>query len=85
MSALAMLVFAAGAGFAVVVVATIVVIIGVSQEERRNSLLAGSPPTVVARLARRVLGVHVSAAKAGADKGESRPAHSKRCGRPRSR
>ncbi len=66
MSALAMLGFAAGAGFAVVVVATIVVIIGIHQEERRNSLLRGSPPSVVALLARRVLGVRAGRQEQGA-------------------
>jgi len=59
MAAIAAIVFATAAGFAVIVVATVLVIIGVHQEERRQTLAHGDPPTGAALLARCVLGAYV--------------------------
>ena len=59
MAALAFIAAATGAGFALIVVATILVIIGVRQEERvKTYLRADAPPSILALLARRVLGAH---------------------------
>ena len=56
MDAIEAIIFAGGAGFAIVVVATIAVIIGVGQEERLGTLAGQHPPTVLALLARLVVG-----------------------------
>jgi hypothetical protein len=64
MAAIEVIVFAGAAGFAVIVVATILVIIGVRQEqavlekEGRRTFAHHEPPTILALLARRVLGAH---------------------------
>jgi hypothetical protein len=64
MAAVEAIVFAGAAGFAVIVVATILVIIGVRQEQRvmeregRQTFARQEPPTILALLARRVLGAH---------------------------
>jgi hypothetical protein len=64
MGAIEAIAFAGGAGFAVIVVATILVIIGVRQEQavlerdQRRTFSHREPPTILARLARRVLGAH---------------------------
>ncbi|MGH3402429.1 MAG: hypothetical protein ACRDRJ_07960 [Streptosporangiaceae bacterium] len=64
MAAIEAIVFAGAAGFAVIVVATILVIIGVHQEQRvldregRQTFAHHEPPTILALLARRVLGAH---------------------------
>jgi hypothetical protein len=59
MAALGVIVFAAGAGFAVVIVITIMVIIGIHQEERYMSLWDKNAPTAMALLARIVLGRYI--------------------------
>jgi len=64
MAAIEVIVFAGAAGFAVIVVATVLVIIGVRQEqavlerEGRRTFAHHEPPTILALLARRVLGAH---------------------------
>jgi hypothetical protein len=59
MAAIDAIVFAVAAGFAFAVLITVVVIIGVHQEERRLTLTRRTPPGVMARLARIVLGWNV--------------------------
>lgn len=62
MAAIEAIMFAGGAGFAVIIVITVLVIIGVRQEqavldrEGRRTFAHRDPPTVLALLARRVLG-----------------------------
>jgi hypothetical protein len=64
MAAIEIIVFAGAAGFGVIVVATVLVIIGVRQEqalmerEGRRPFAHHEPPTILALLARRVLGAH---------------------------
>lgn len=64
MAAIEAIVFAGAAGFAVIVIATVLVIIGVRQEQRvleregRQTFAHQDPPTILALLARRVLGAH---------------------------
>jgi hypothetical protein len=64
MAAIDAIVFAGAAGFAVIVIATILVIIGVRQEqailerEGRRTFAHHEPPSILALLARRVLGAH---------------------------
>ena len=64
MAAIEVIVFAGAAGFAVIIVATVLVIIGVHQEQRvleregRQIFAHHEPPTILALLARRVLGAH---------------------------
>lgn len=64
MAAIEVIVFAGSAGFAVIIVATVLVIIGVHQEQRvleregRQVFAHHEPPTILALLARRVLGAH---------------------------
>lgn len=64
MAAIEAIVFAGAAGFAVIVIATVLVIIGVRQEQRvmeredRQAFAHQEPPTILALLARRVLGAH---------------------------
>jgi hypothetical protein len=59
MAELGVIVFAAGAGFALVIVITIIVIIGIHQEERYMTLEHRSAPGAMAQLARIVLGRYV--------------------------
>jgi len=56
MAAIAAIIFAAAAGFAIVIVITVIVIIGVHREERYLTLGNRSAPGVIAQLARLVLG-----------------------------
>jgi hypothetical protein len=64
MAAIEIVVFAGAAGFGIIVVATVLVIIGVRQEqavlerEGRRPFAHHEPPTILALLARRVLGAH---------------------------
>jgi hypothetical protein len=64
MAAIEAIVFAGAAGFGVIIVATILVVIGVRQEqallnrEGRKVFAHHEPPTVLALLARTVLGAH---------------------------
>jgi hypothetical protein len=64
MAAIEIVIFAGTAGFGVIVVATVLVIIGVRQEqavmrrEGRRPFAHHEPPTILALLARRVLGAH---------------------------
>jgi hypothetical protein len=66
MAAIEVIVFAGAAGFAAIVVATILVIIGVRQEQRvleregRRTFAHQEPPTILAMMARWVLGAHFS-------------------------
>jgi hypothetical protein len=53
------LLFVVAAGFAVIVVATILVIVGVRQEERHRTIAGQGPPTIMALLARRILGTYI--------------------------
>jgi hypothetical protein len=59
MAAIEAIVFAVAAGFAFVIVISIIVIIGVHQEERYLTLEQKTAPSVVALLARIVLGRYV--------------------------
>jgi hypothetical protein len=59
MAAIEAIVFAVAAGFAFAVLVTIIVIIGIHQEERRWSLNSGRAPSLIAQLARIVLGCEV--------------------------
>jgi hypothetical protein len=59
MAAIDAIVFAVAAGFAFAVLITVIVIIGVHQEERRLTLTRSTPPGIMARLARIVLGWNV--------------------------
>ncbi|HEX3492357.1 MAG TPA: hypothetical protein VHU92_23630 [Streptosporangiaceae bacterium] len=64
MAAIEIVVFAGAAGFGIIVVATVLVIIGVRQEQAvlerdgRRTFAHHEPPTILALLARRVLGAH---------------------------
>jgi hypothetical protein len=64
MAAIEAIMFAGAAGFAIIVVATILVVIGVRQEQAqlnrdgRKVFARHEPPTVLALLARTVLGAH---------------------------
>jgi hypothetical protein len=58
MAVIWVILFVTAAAFAVIVIATVLVVIGVHQEERRWTLAHGDPPTVLALLARRILGAH---------------------------
>ena len=56
MAAVDALLFAVAAGFTVIVMATILVIVGVRQEERHRTIASQRPTTILALLARRILG-----------------------------
>jgi hypothetical protein len=60
MAAVDALLFAVAAGFTVIVMATILVIVGVRQEERHRTIADQGPPTILALLARRILGTYIN-------------------------
>ena len=79
-AAIEVLVFAGAAGFTIIIVATVLVIIGVRQEqavldrEGRRTFAHHEPPTILALLARRVLGAHFNVIPDGARRpGDPRP------------
>jgi hypothetical protein len=56
MAAIEAMVLVVAAGFALMFAAFVLIIIGIHQEERRGTLAYGGPPTLLARLARHVVG-----------------------------
>jgi hypothetical protein len=71
MLAIEAVVFSVSAGFAVVIVGTALVIVGIRHEERCGTLTRQHPPTLLAILARRVLGTYIRRPSKGhAERGE---------------